>query len=201
MNRELLLASNNQGKLREFRELLAGCGWQVLAPADLALVLEVEETGDSYAANAALKAAAFAAASGRFALADDSGLEVDALGGVPGIHSARYGGAGLSDAGRVDRLLAALAPVPDGERTARFRAVLVLQAPDGRTWQTEGVCEGEITWAPRGDDGFGYDPIFLLPNRRCTMAELHADEKNQLSHRARATAALRPILEQIAAVL
>jgi XTP/dITP diphosphohydrolase len=195
---QLLLASNNPGKVREFRVLLDGCGWEILAPADLGLALDVEETGTSYAANARLKAQAFAAASGCFVLADDSGLEVDALDGAPGVYSARYGGAGLSDADRVQQLLAALAAVPLAPRTARFRAVLVLRAPDGRSWQTEGVCEGEIAPLPRGDRGFGYDPIFLLPALGRTMAELSAAEKNQLSHRARAARAVLPILHSLA---
>ena len=198
MNRRLLLASNNPGKLREFRALLAGAGWEILSPADLELSLTVEETGATYAENAELKAAAFGGASGHFVLADDSGLEVDALAGAPGIYSARYGGAGLADADRVAALLAALASVADGERTARFRAALVLQAPDGRIWQADGVCEGEITRAPRGDGGFGYDPIFCLADLGKTMAELTGDEKNRLSHRARAAAAMLPVLAGLA---
>ena len=198
MEGKLLLATSNQGKIAEFRALLRPCGWQILAPADLGITLAVNETGDTYRENATLKARAFVVASGLNALADDSGLEVDALGGRPGIHSARFGGEDLTSAERVNLLLRALEETPDGRRTARFRCVLLLAAPNGRTWQAEGVCEGLITREPRGNSGFGYDPVFLLPALGRTMSELSATEKNEHSHRGKAAQALCDILKAIA---
>ena len=195
---ELLLATNNAGKVAELRALLAGCGWELVTPAEIGLALEVSESGASYAENAALKARAFAAASGRPALADDSGLEVDALGGEPGpLHHVR-GWDGRDDDERIRILLDALKDVPEGRRTARFRAVIVVAFPDGRTVQAEGQCEGVIARAPRGEAGFGYDPVFYLPALGRTMAELTAAEKNRLSHRARAAAAVCPRLRELA---
>lgn len=198
MDRKLLLATNNQGKIAEFRALLRPCDWQILAPADLGISLEVNETGDTYLENATLKAGTFVVESGLNALADDSGLEVDALGGRPGVHSARFGGEALTSMERVNLLLRALEDTPDGRRTARFRCVLLLAAPTGQTWQTEGVCEGLIMREPRGSSGFGYDPVFLLPELGRTMSELSAAEKNERSHRGKAARALRDILEAIA---
>ena len=189
----LLLASNNSGKLREVRALFAEV--EVVAPAALGLELDVEESGQTFAANAQLKARAFAAASGQIALADDSGLEVDALGGAPGIYSARYGGPDLDDAGRCQRLLAELAPYPEpAQRRARFRCALGAASPDGRQCQAEGTCEGLIAPSPAGANGFGYDPVFLVPAYAKTMAELDPQVKNRLSHRAQALAAIRPLL-------
>lgn len=188
----LLLATNNAGKLREFRRLLQGV--DIVSPADLGLTLDVEETGDTFAANAALKAEAFARAADCIALADDSGLEVDALGGEPGVLSARYGGPGLDDAGRYQRLLEALRDTPP-PHTARFRCCLVARSPDGRTCQATGACEGEIAAAPAGQGGFGYDPVFYLPERGCTMAQLAPEDKNAVSHRSAALRALHaPLL-------
>lgn len=197
MTAPLILASNNPGKIAEFRGLLQDCGWPIVVPADMGLALDVDETGQSYAENALLKARAFVSASGSFCLADDSGLEVDALDGVPGIQSARFGGPELTDEQRVELLLDRLKGIADGRRTARFRCVLMLAAPDGRTWQTEAACEGQIARAPRGGKGFGYDPVFFLPGLGRTMAELSADEKNRVSHRSMAAAALRPILARL----
>lgn len=191
----LLLATNNAGKVRELRALLEPDGWTVLTPSEAGIRLEPEETGATYAENAAIKAHAFAQAAGVPALADDSGLEVDALGGRPGVHSARYGGAGLSAEDKVEMLLRELAGVPQADRGARFRAVIVVAAPDGRAWQSEGVCEGRIAPAPRGANGFGYDPVFLLPERGLTMAELGEEEKNRISHRALAVRAAIALLE------
>ena len=189
----LLLASNNPGKLREVRALFAEV--EVVAPAALGLALDVEESGQTFAANAQLKARAFAAASGQIALADDSGLEVDALDGAPGIYSARYGGPDLDDAGRCQLLLAELAPYPEpAQRRARFRCVLCAASPDGRQCQAEGTCAGLIALSPAGANGFGYDPVFLVPAYAQTMAELDPQIKNRLSHRAQALAALRPLL-------
>jgi XTP/dITP diphosphohydrolase len=194
----LLLATTNPGKIRELRELLAGCGWELLTPQDIGLRLHVEESGQTYAENARRKAEAYARASGLVALADDSGLEVDALGGAPGVHSARYAGQDTTHADKMGVLLAELRDVPDDRRTARFRAVIAIATPDGRTVTCEGVCEGRIARAPRGAGGFGYDPIFLVEGGSRTMAELTAEEKNRISHRARAAAAACAVLRKLA---
>ena len=157
----------------------------------------VEETGASFLENALLKARALSAVSGGWALADDSGLEVEALGGAPGVRSARYAGPEASDAANIARLLEALRDV--GDRRARFRCVLALAGPSGRTLTTEGVLEGEITLAPAGSGGFGYDPVFLVPELGKTVAELAFEEKQRISHRARAAAALLELLPRITA--
>lgn len=185
---KLLVATNNPGKRREFQQLLAGLPYEALLPADLGLKMEVAETGETYVDNARLKAVAFAQASGLLTLGDDSGLEVAALGNAPGVYSARYAGEGASDADRRRKLLAELQTVP-APRPARFVCVIVLAAPDGRQWEFVGECPGEIIFEERGANGFGYDPIFYLPEHQCTMAELPAEVKNQISHRARAAQA------------
>jgi XTP/dITP diphosphohydrolase len=197
MTTRLLIATHNRGKLREYAALFAGLPFTLVTPDDLGLDLSVVESGDTYADNARLKAVAYAQASGLLALADDSGLEVDALDGAPGVRSARY--ALGEDADRVTALLRALAQagVPEGKRAARFRCVIVLAAPDGRSWVTEGACAGQIIHTPRGSGGFGYDPVFYLPSHGRTMAELDPEEKNRISHRARAAQKMRPILERL----
>lgn len=192
----LLLATNNAGKVANFRQLLSDSNWNIVTPHERGLALDVAEIGATYAENALIKGRAFAAAAGLPALADDSGLEVDALHGGPGIYSARYGGPGLSDADRVHLLLSAIRDVPATERGARFRCVLVLVLPSGRYWQAEGVCEGALASAPAGAGGFGYDPIFVPREVGRTMAELTAEQKNRVSHRARAVLALSPRLEE-----
>ena len=180
------LATRNAGKLAELQALCRGVLELRLLPSDPAPP-EVDEDQDSYLGNALKKARAIAAFTGGAALADDSGLEVDALPGELGVRSARYGGPGLDDAGRCARLLAALQGVP--QRSARFRCVLVLA--QGDAWvSAEGTLEGEIAHAPRGAGGFGYDPVFVLRDRGVTLAEIAADEKNALSHRAAAARAL-----------
>ena len=153
-----------------------------------------EETETTYRGNALLKARAAARLTGAWSLGDDSGLEVDALGGAPGLHSARYGGPGLDDAGRCALLLEALADVPDARRTARFRCVIALVDPHGREWVVEGVAEGVIIHAARGENGFGYDPLFYSPPLGKTFAELDDTEKADVSHRGRAAAAARRAL-------
>ncbi len=193
----LLVATNNPGKAEEFRRLLAGCGWEIVAPADLGLEIHVEEIGQSYAENATIKAVEYARASGLTALADDSGLEVDALGGRPGHLSARYGGPDRTDEERVQALLRELAGVPDEQRTARFRAVIAIAEPAGRLELVEGTVEGRIGHEPRGEDGFGYDPIFFLPDRGATAAELPPDEKDAVSHRGAAARNARRVLERM----
>ena len=188
----LLLATSNAGKVREFSRLLDG--YRLTTPTDLNLQVSVEETGRTFCDNAALKATAFAEASGLIALADDSGLEVDALDGAPGTRSARYGGPDLDDLGRCRLLLRELEAVGERERTARFRCCVVAASADGRTCRAEGICEGGIAFEPAGHGGFGYDPIFVVPEYGQTMAQLPAAVKNQLSHRARAARHLRELL-------
>jgi XTP/dITP diphosphohydrolase len=197
---KLLVATNNAGKLREFRQLLQDLPLHPVSPAEIGLVLDVDETGLTFADNARLKAEAFAAASGLPTLADDSGLEVGALGGEPGVFSARYGGPGLTEEARYRLVLDRLAGVPWERRGARFRCVIALAAGDPAGGSlpplsfADGRCEGFIARAPRGEHGFGYDPVFYLPEYGLTMAELAAEQKNRSSHRARAMQAARTIL-------
>ena len=191
----LLLATNNPGKIAELRRLLDGCGWEVVTPAELGLDLEVDESGETYEENATRKALQYAQAGGLVALADDSGLEVDALGGRPGVLSARYAGPDRTDEERVQALLDELKDVPDEGRSARFRAVIAIADAAGRVETVEGAVEGRIARAPRGENGFGYDPVFLLPDRGLTAAELPADEKDAVSHRGVAARKARRILE------
>jgi XTP/dITP diphosphohydrolase len=197
---KLLVATNNPGKVREYEELLADLplSLEFTFPAQEGLTLEVEESGESFEENARIKARAYAQASGLLTLADDSGLEVDALGGAPGVRSARYGGPGADDADRYRKLLRALVDVPAGQRSARFRCVVALALPDGTMHTADGTCEGQIGFAPRGQHGFGYDPVFVVQGYDGrTMAELSPEVKNQISHRARALWAMRPKLVQV----
>ena len=195
----LLLATGNAGKVREIRAILGAAGWEIVTPAEAGVfVPPVVEGARSYAENAIAKATAAAHAAGLPALADDSGIEVDALGGAPGVTSARFGGPSVaSDGDRYALVLRRLEGVPAHRRTARFRAVVALVLPGGRTFTREGLVEGHIAAAPRGANGFGYDPIFLLPDGR-TMAEV-GEEKLRISHRARALASLRSALERLKA--
>ncbi|HTY51079.1 MAG TPA: RdgB/HAM1 family non-canonical purine NTP pyrophosphatase [Steroidobacteraceae bacterium] len=187
----IVLASGNAGKLLELSALLAPLGHELVTQVSLGIA-GVEETGDTFAANALLKARHAAAASGLPALADDSGLEVEALGGAPGVYSARYAGTGACDADNLHKLLGALEGVPDARRGARYRCVLalVLTAADPAPVIAAGAWEGRIAPAPRGSGGFGYDPIFVPEGEVRTAAELPAGEKNRCSHRAKALAAL-----------
>jgi XTP/dITP diphosphohydrolase len=185
----LVLATRNAGKAREVASILAALDVRI---EPLAADVMLPEEGDSYEANAVAKALAAARATGCVALGDDSGLEVDALGGAPGPRSARYGGAGLDDAARSAALLAALEAVPDAERGARFVCVAAVATPRGDVATARGVCEGRLLRAARGEGGFGYDPIFAVGGS--TMAELPAAEKDALSHRGRAFRALLPAL-------
>jgi XTP/dITP diphosphohydrolase len=189
----LVVATGNAGKLREIRALLEPTGWQALGLAEAGIDhAEVVETGRSYLENAVAKAVAAAHASGLPALADDSGLEVDALGGRPGVTSARYGGPFLTDGERSARLLRDLQDVPHVRRQARFRAVVVLALPQGERYVREGLLEGRIAEAPRGENGFGYDPVFEIADGR-TLAEM-GDRKQQISHRSRALRAMMGVL-------
>jgi XTP/dITP diphosphohydrolase len=194
---KLLLATNNPGKIMEIQALLIGINAELVTPNDIGLSLVVEEDGQTYQQNAAHKALAFANMSGLTTLADDSGLEVDLLGGRPGINSARFSPkAGATDADRRARLLEHLQEHPR-PWMARFRCIIALATPAGVAHYAEGVCPGEIIPVERGDGGFGYDPIFLLPELGCTMAELNMVDKNRLSHRARAVTAARPFIDEI----
>jgi XTP/dITP diphosphohydrolase len=194
---KLCLGTTNSGKQREFLELLADWPGEIVLPQELGLALDVAETGATFAEIAAQKARAYARAAGMPTLADDSGLEVDALGGAPGIHTARYAGPGASDEDRYRKLLAELGDTPPQERTARFRCAVAIAGPDGTVRIAEGTCEGRIAVQPCGEHGFGYDPVFLLPERQQTMAELPAEIKNRISHRARALHAARPFLDAL----
>ena len=198
MNR-LLIATNNQGKIKELQELLTGMDVELVMPSQIKLDLDVVEDGNTYAGNATKKAIAFAQAGGLISLADDSGLEVDALNGAPGLYSARYGsssGGKLSDEDRRKYLISKLQNKPR-PWTARFRALIAIAVPNGDVQLSEGVCEGEVIPEERGSGGFGYDPIFLLPELGKTMAELTMDEKNHLSHRARAVLKARAVLNAL----
>lgn len=194
----LLIATNNPDKVTELRDLLGDCGWEIVAPADVGVSVDVEETGTTYAENARIKAEAFARASGLAAVADDSGLEVDALDGEPGPMHHMHGWDGRDQAERIALLLTSVLEVSKRKRTARFRAVIVAVLPDGQVLEEEGVCEGLIATAPAGEGGFGYDPVFILPDRGVTMAELSAREKNEVSHRGIAARKLAVRLRELA---
>ncbi len=198
MTQKLLVATHNQGKVREFAEMLADLAIEWLSLDDVGVGLDVAETGRTFRENAVLKAQTYAGETGLLTLADDSGLEVDALDGEPGIYTARYGGAGLTHETRYQLLLRNLADVPPPERTARFRCVIALAGPDGTLLGvSDGVCEGEIGETAVGDHGFGYDPVFYLPERGLTMAQLDSAEKHQISHRGRALRAIEPLLREV----
>jgi XTP/dITP diphosphohydrolase len=192
----LLIATTNQGKLREYQAILADLPFSLVSLRDLAIEDDVEETGATFAENALLKATYYAARSGMLAWADDSGLEVAALGGAPGVYSARFAGHGASDGERNAFLLEKLKDVPFHARLARFVCVVALARPDGSTTTVEGVLPGVIEFAPRGSNGFGYDPLFYLVDEDCTLAELPAERKNAISHRARAAHAARDRLQR-----
>ena len=182
----LLVATNNPGKVKEYQGLLAGLDMELCGLADLEITDEVDETGQTFEENARLKSAAYGQASGLLTLADDSGLEVEALGGAPGVYSARYAGKGATDADRYRKLLAALDGVPWEKRGARFRCVIALAWPDGHIETFDGQCDGVIAFEPKGTNGFGFDPVFYMPEHGCTIAELPDEVKNRVSHRARA---------------
>lgn len=194
---KLLIATNNQGKIAELKELLANSGIEFVTPVQINLQLEVEEDGSTYEENAGKKAAAFAQASGLISLADDSGLEVNALDGAPGLYSARYSPKpGANDADRRAFLLENLKDKPRPWK-AHFHATIAIAKPSGEIEYAEGNCHGEIISEERGTGGFGYDPIFLIAEQGKTMAELGTEAKNELSHRARALTAAMPILKKI----
>jgi len=191
----LLIATTNPGKVREYQSLFAGFDLELVGLKDVGIDVAVDETGDTYAANAELKARAYAELSGLLTLADDSGLEVAALGGRPGVYSARYA---PDSPARIQKLLGEMIDVPDDQRAAKFQCVIALAAPDGSLTTTEGSCDGVIAREARGANGFGFDPVFYMPEHSATMAELPEDFKNQISHRAHAGQKMRAILALIA---
>ncbi|MFW6125900.1 MAG: XTP/dITP diphosphatase [Chloroflexota bacterium] len=192
---KLLLATGNRAKVREYLLALQGIPYEIVTLSDIGVELEVEETGSTMEENAAMKAKAYRAASNLTAFADDSGLEVDALGGEPGPLSARYAGEGVSDRERIEFLLSKMSHVPREQRTARFRCVIAIATPEGTTELCQGECHGIIAFESKGEGGFGYDPVFFLPELGKTMAELTPEEKDRVSHRGRAARAARRILE------
>ena len=191
---KLVLASQNPKKLKEMNEILSGMGVEVCSQADAGVNVEVEETGTTFEENSLLKAKAVMEASGLPTIADDSGLCVDALNGAPGVYSARYGGEGLDDTGRYRLLLSSM---PAGKpRTAKFVSVITCCFPNGDVLTARGECPGTIAFAPMGQGGFGYDPVFFLPKLKKTFAQLSAEEKNAISHRGRALEAFQARLEE-----
>jgi len=194
---KIILATQNQGKIRELQELLVDENIEVLSLLDIPGWEDVEENGITFADNAALKAKEAVRRTGLIALADDSGLEVDALEGAPGVYSARYAGETKNDERNIDKLLHLLETIPEDKRTARFRCALVMATPFGEEYLTEGAVEGRILTQRRGADGFGYDPVFYVPQFARTMAELTMTEKNTLSHRAQAFRQVIPILRKL----
>lgn len=197
MQHSLIIASGNSGKIREIKAILEELDLEILSAAELGFQLDVKETGATYAENARLKALAYQNATGQLVLADDSGLEVDALDGAPGIFSARYSARpNASDADRREYLLEQLADKPQ-PWSAHFHCTAVLVGPGGMLIETNGQCDGEIIPEERGCGGFGYDPIFYMPEHQATMAEIPAPLKNRISHRAKALLAMLPTLRDI----
>ena len=195
---KFVLASHNPNKLREMETILAAMGAQAVLQRDLGLDVDVEETGSTFEENSFLKAAAVMQASGLPAIADDSGIVVDALNGAPGVRSARYGGAACpDDAARNRLLLKNMEEVPDGQRTARFVSVITCVFPDGHSLSARGECAGIILREEVGSGGFGYDPLFYIPEEGITMAQLSPERKNQISHRARALAVFSEKLREL----
>ena len=186
---KLLISSRNAHKIREIRDILGRPGLELLSVDDIPSLPDVDEDGDTFAANALKKARDLCRASGLWTIADDSGLEVDALGGAPGVLSARYAGVHGRDGDNNQKLLRELAGSPD--RSAQFHSAIALVAPDGREWVAEGICRGHMIEEPRGNGGFGYDPLFVPDGFDKTFAELGSDVKNRISHRARALAEAR----------
>ena len=184
---KLVLASQNKKKLKEMNEILSALGVEVCSQADAGVDVDVEETGTTFEENSLLKAKAVMEASGMPAVADDSGLCVDALNGAPGVYSARYGGEGLDDAGRYRLLLSSMPR--GGTRTAKFVSAITCCFPNGDVITARGECPGTIAFAPMGEGGFGYDPVFFLPKLKKTFAQLSPEEKNAVSHRGKALAA------------
>jgi XTP/dITP diphosphohydrolase len=183
----VIVASNNPNKIREIKSILSPIGWEVLSQREAGVQVEPEETGDTFEENSMIKARAVMEASGMPAIADDSGLSVDALDGEPGVHSARYGGDSCpDDKARNELLRRTMEPIPDEDRSARFVSVITMMWPDGKAISARGAICGEILREEQGDGGFGYDPLFYISAEGCTMAQLTPERKNQISHRANA---------------
>lgn len=194
---KIILATGNQGKFYEFCSLISGYPWTVLSLKDFPQLPEVEETGTTFRENARLKAVSAARETGLIALADDSGLEVNYLDGMPGVYSARFAGEEGNDQKNNEKLLAMLEGVEEHQRTARFCCTIALAKPSGETVYAEGFCEGRILNEPLGANGFGYDPLFFLPQYGRTMAQLTKEEKNRISHRGQAFKGAIPLLKKI----
>jgi len=195
--KEAVIATRNEGKLREIKDILAPWSLKILSLKDFPEIPEIIEDGSTFAQNAAKKAREVARQTGRLAIADDSGLVVDALQGRPGVFSSRYGGEEATDEERFQKLLAAMTGIPEGKRQAAFVCTIALATPQGKVELLEGRCRGQIAFAPRGEHGFGYDPIFFLPELGKTMAELDPEVKNRISHRARALEKLKELLPDL----
>ena len=191
----LLIATTSQGKLREWRNLLADLPLELLSLRDVGITFDVEETGATYAQNATLKAEAYGRASNMLALAEDAGLSVAALGGAPGVHSARWEGNDYEH--KNARLIRLLADKHGEQRACRYACVAVLRHPDGRVWRARGELRGQIATESAGEGGFGYDPVFYVPRLRQTLAQIPIDEKDRISHRGRAAGRIRPILREL----
>jgi len=189
---KLLIATSNKGKLREVRAMLESLGVEVLGLTDIVVIEEPIEDGNTFDANARKKAIHYAVASGLWSLADDSGLEVDVLDGAPGVYSARYAGENANDVANNAKLIRELQGIPEARRTARFRCAMALATSDKVVATSSGEIEGVIIDKPRGQNGFGYDPHFFIPGQDRTAAELPPDQKNRISHRAQALAAIHP---------
>ena len=197
MRRRVILASKNRGKLLEVRSILSDLEVEVVGLEEFPEIPEVVEDRESFLENARKKSEVISKLTGELVIADDSGLEVDALGGRPGVRSARYARDGASDEENNLKLLQEMRGIPLADRKARFRCVMVLSSPDGRWWATEGIWEGTIAEEPRGSGGFGYDPVFFLPELGKTVAELTSEEKNSMSHRAKALESMKKLLKAL----
>ncbi|PRP56633.1 non-canonical purine NTP pyrophosphatase [Bacillus halotolerans] len=193
--KEAIIATHNPGKVKEFKEIFEPKGYEVKSLAEIGFTDEIEETGHTFEENAILKAEAVAKAVNKMVIADDSGLSVDNLGGRPGVYSARYAGEQKDDQANIDKVLSELRGIEKEQRTARFRCALAVSIPGEETKTVEGHVEGYIAEEPRGEYGFGYDPIFIVKDKDKTMAELTSDEKNKISHRADALKKLSKLLE------
>ncbi|MBJ3767990.1 XTP/dITP diphosphatase [Bacillus subtilis] len=193
--KEAIIATHNPGKVKEFKEILEPRGYDVKSLAEIGFTEEIEETGHTFEENAILKAEAVAKAVNKMVIADDSGLSIDNLGGRPGVYSARYAGEQKDDQANINKVLSELKGIEKEQRTARFRCALAVSIPGEETKTVEGHVEGYIAEEPRGEYGFGYDPIFIVKDKDKTMAELTSDEKNKISHRADALKKLSKLLE------
>ncbi|MED3978561.1 XTP/dITP diphosphatase [Priestia megaterium] len=193
--REIIIATKNAGKVKDFETLFSPKGFKVKSLLDFPEIEDVEETGVTFAENAKLKAETISSALNKPVIADDSGLAIDALNGEPGVYSARYAGENKDDNANIEKVLQKLNDVPFEKRTARFHCALAIAVPGKRTEIVEGTCEGRILEEKRGENGFGYDPIFFVEKWNCSMAELTKEQKNQISHRANALQKLAPLID------